>query len=876
MIGKSISYAHLFNGITLTSSADRRALFAGWAVAKYILGFELEEQEIMLLREASAVATYGPDNRGDPERVLDAVTFNLEEASAEDQALEFAYRVAAAGKNSLRQIVVAYGDEQISVEMAARHREIFLRVLRAENKPVIYSNHGDTGYGHFHLAICTADSNSGKVGEWGQGMEIEALHIALAICEAQDDLKPEPNRRYVADETGVYHSWSGFKVADANGDIINRGVFKAVRAEQVEFDLEVLSPEDGYVGQALPTPKAIKLLSRGVIRHAKTWDQVHRGLARMGIRYEPYYAEGEIAGGHLVAHGVLDKEDDRIPASHVNAGYKRLCKKLGDRPYQPAASDIHVRPFAAPAYRKMEDDSAEDLSLDNDLQEQIGRQAQINRELEEFEAALRARCDAIEGERVEGAKARRKMKTLEEKRRHHNRQQRCEKASRQESEKILRELGLAFDREAGRKRRGPRPKVEPATTVLWGETPDRYFNPEKRPGEWSKRYSIEASDHSRTYRLNGEIAFVESSNFVAVHSEGRQAKVDALRCAHEKFGKVRIVGPASFRREMLLLAAEMKIPLEAKQAKEAAKLLAKSKESDQREDEVAYDSSWFPLPKKKKPKPLSAEEFRDAQDRVSRGKRFNVQVLRDFHRKNAQEDAARARGKPNSAKLAIAHQFLWEMDCDRMLLCASSNSPEGIRFLDDEELLKKFVTMPHALVRPEIQRRLEAIRRVQDAKREWIYTGLAKGEFQLRGEKLTIPDSYGAWPSNFILGQRRDPAFMRTLREAAEGDYSGELVDLSVRPEVAVWREARSGSERDHALAPYIVDELMRTSDPSEREVLFGNMSYDEATMLRRTEGQAATAYRGQFFRKGDKSNRQLPRREMAAKRSDRESGRSD
>lgn len=874
MITKSISYAHLFNGITLTSSADRRALFAGWAVAKYILGLELEEQDITLLREVSAVGTYGPDDRGDSERVLEAATFNLEEASAEDQVLEFAYRVAAAGKNSLRQIVVAYGDEQITVEMAARHREIFLRVLRAENKPVIYSNHGDTGHGHFHFAICTADCKTGKVGEWGQGMEIEALHIALAICEARDDLKPEPNRRYVADETGVYHTWSGFRVAEANGDIISRGAFKAVRAEQVEFDTEVLAPEDAYVGQALPTPRAVKLLARGVMRQAKTWDQVHRGLARVGIRYEPYYAKGEIAGGHLIAHGVLEKDDDRIPASHVNAGYERLCKRLGERPYEPPASEIQVRPFVAPAYRRMEEDSAGDLSRDIDLKEQIERQARIDRELEEFETALRARHRAIEDERLEGARARKKMKTLAEKRRHHNRQQRREKASRKEAEKILRELGLAFDREAGRKRKGPRPQAEPVTTVMWGESPDRNFEPEKRSGRWIKRYTIEASDHSRTYRLNGEIAFVETGNFVAVHSNDRQAKVDALRCAHEKFGKVKIVGPDSFRREMLLLAAEMKIPLEGKQAKEAAKLLIESRESDRREDEVVYDSSWSPPPKMKKAKSLSEEEFRDARNRDTRCKQFNVQVLRDFRRKNAQEDADRERGKPNSAKLPIAHRFLWEMDCDTMLLCASSYSSEGIRFLDDEELLKKFETMPHALVRPEIQCRLEAISKVQQAKRDWVCTGLAKGEFQLRGNKLTRPDSYGAWPDAFISGQRRDPTFMRTLREAADGNYSGKSVDLSVRPEIAVWREARSGSAEDRTLAPYIVDEWMRTSEHPEREGMFRTMSYDEAESLRRTDGLAAKAYDGYFYRQDGESARQFDRRAMIAKRSERQSGR--
>lgn len=874
MIAKSISYAHLFDGITLTSSADRRALFAGWAVAKYVLGLALEKQEIALLQEVSAVGTYGPDDRGDSERVLDAATFNVEEASAENRALEFAYRVAAAGKNSLRQIVVAYGDEPISVEMAAQHREIFLRVLRAENKPVIYSNHGDTDYGHFHLAICTADCKSGKVGEWGQGMEIEALHIALAICEAQDNLNPEPNRRYVADDTGVYHTWSGFRVAEANGDIISCGAFKAVRAEQVEFDTEVLAPEDAYVGQALPTPKGVKLLARGVMRQAKTWDQVHRGLARVGIRYEPYCAKGEIAGGHLVAHGVLDKEDDRITASHVNAGYERLCKRLGNQPYEPPASDIQVRQFVAPAYRRMEEDSAGDLSRDIDLQKQGERQTQIDRELEEFEAALRARQRAIEDERLEGAKARKKMKTLADKRRHHNRQQRREKASRKEAEKILRELGLAFDREAGRKRRGAHPRSEPVTTVLWGESSEKNFEPEKHSGQWIKRYRIEASDHSRTYRLNGEIAFVETGNFVAVYSDDRQAKVDALRCAHEKFGKVKIVGPASFRREMLLLAAELKVPLEAKQAKEAAKLLVESRESDRREGEVVYDSSWFPPPKKKKAKPLSTEEFRDALDRDLRAKQFDILVLRNFHRKNAQEDAARAKGKPHSAKLPIAHRFLWEMDCDRMLLCASRYRTEGIKYLDDEELLKKFGNLPHALVRPEIQRRLKAIRKVQQAKREWIYTGLAKGEFQLRSDKLVIPDGYDHWPANFVKRQLSDPAFIRHLREAADGNYSGTSMDLSVRPEVAVWREARSGSAQDQALAPSIVDEWMRTSEHPEREAMFRTMSYDEAESLRRTDGLAAKAYDGYFYRQDGESARQFDGRAMLAKRSERQSGR--
>lgn len=874
MIAKSISYAHLFKDIATISSGDRRALFAGWAVAKYVLGLELDRDEATLVREASNIGSYGPDDRGDDTRVLDAAMFNLEEGTEQDQALEFAYRVAASGKTSLRQIVVAYGDEPVTNEMAARHRDIVRRLLRAENKPMIYSNHGDTRFGHFHLAVCTADAKSGKVGEWGQGKEIEALHIALAICEAQDNLQPEPNRRYVADETGVYHTWSGFRIAEPNGDIINRGAFKAVEAEQAEFDAEVLAPSDAYVGQALPNPKAITLLARAVSRQAKSWDEWHRGLARVGIRYEPYRVKGEIAGGHLVANGVLDKSDDRIPASDVNAGYKRLCNKLGKCPYEAPASDIRVRSFVAPAYRKMGHDVGHVLSRDIDLAEQAERQAQIDSELEEFERALRDRHEVIRGQRADAKKAREKMKSRDEKRRQHNLQQKREKASREEAEKILRELHLSFDREAGRKRKGPRPKTEPAATVLWGESRECFLDHDERSGDWTKRYSIEQSDHSRTYRLNDEIAFVETANFIAVYSGDRQGKIDALRRAHEKFGRVKIVGPASFRREMLLLAAQMQIPLDAKQAKEAEKLLAKSRVKKHRGVEVIYDTAWFDRPKRKRANTAPLEGLHQQQEREKRGARFTPRMLQDFRRRNARDDENSREGKPNAAKIPIAHRFLTEMNCDRMLLSVSRFSVDGVRFLDDEELLKKFAPLPHALVRPEIQQRLEAIRRVQEAKRQWIFTGLATGEFELREDKLVITDSHGSWPADFIEGQRHDATFIAQMRDAAKGDYPGKIVDLAVRPEIAVWRQLREGTDQEKSLAAFIVDEWMRTSARTDRHVIFQTMTYTEAEQLRRTTGLAAEAYRGSFYQKDGESDQAFARRQRIAERSNRQQGR--
>ena len=869
MIAKIISYRHLFAGISTISSADRKALFAGWAVAKYVLGLELDGEEAAFVREASNIGAYGPDGRGKDARVLDAAVFNLEEGTRDDQALEFAYRVAASGKNSLRQIVVAYGEEPVMEEMAERHREIFRRVLRAEGKPMIYSKHGDTHYDHWHLAVCTADAGSGKVGEWGQGKEIEALHIALAICEAQDELKPEPNRRYVADKTGVYHTWSGFRIAEANGDIISRGAFKAVEAEQVEFDAEVLAPTDGNVGQALPTTKAIKLLARGVTRQAKSWDELHRGLARVGIRYEPYRVEGEIDGGHLVANGVRDKEDDRIPASAVNAGYKRLCKRLGNRAYQPPSSDIRVRPFVAPAYRRMAEESARDLSHDLDLQEQVGEQARIETEFHEFELSLQNRVDDIRAERAEGAKSREGMATIEEKRRHHNRQQQRERASREEADRILRELQLAFEREAGRKRKGPRPKTEPASSALWGEPDEFNSAPEKDPGQWVKRYAIETLAHSRNYRLNGEIAFVERASFIAVHSQDRQAKIDALRRAQEKFGRVKIVGPASFRREMLLLATEEQIPLDARQAKEAKKLLEKAMLKQSTADGRVVYSTSSQRQEPKKPKVLSPDEQREKGERKRRSDRFTLELLQKYRRCNAREDDDRKHGKPNATKTPVAHRFLTEMNCDMLLLCSSRFSVSGIRFLDDKELLKRFDRLPHALVRPDIQQRLEAIRRVQQAKRNWIFAGLADGKFKLSGTTLKIPDNYGTWAAEFVQGQKSDPTFLRQLSEAANGEYSDKRVDLAVRPEIAAWRKALSGSDQDKALPPFIVDELMRTTSDADRQSIFQTMSFEEAERLRRTDGLAKKIFVGWIYKKDGESDRGFARRRSIAQQSE-------
>ena len=89
-----------------------------------------------------------------------------------------------------------------------------------------------------------------------------------------------------------------------------------------------------------------------------------------------------------------------------------------------------------------------------------------------------------------------------------------------------------------------------------------------------------------------------------------------------------------------------------------------------------------------------------------------------------------------------------------------------------------------------------------------------------------------------------------------------------------MWRQVREGTDQENSLAPFIVDEWMRTSARTDRHVIFQTMTYTEAEQLRRTTGLAAEAYRGSFYQKDGESDQAFARRQRIAERSNRQQGR--
>ena len=108
-------------------------------------------------------------------------------------------------------------------------RSVVCRVMGVEDCPSVWADHRDTDNDHMHGLVISFLADEDRPVTFGQDWWKEAGQIAMAIIERDLGLEPEPNRRYVADRTGVYHTFSDIKVADENGTILGRSEIVAAQ-----------------------------------------------------------------------------------------------------------------------------------------------------------------------------------------------------------------------------------------------------------------------------------------------------------------------------------------------------------------------------------------------------------------------------------------------------------------------------------------------------------------------------------------------------------------------------------------------------------------------------------------------------------------------
>lgn len=158
----------------------------------------------------------------------------------------------------------------------------------------------------------------------------------------------------MADSTGVYHTFTDTRIADADGTFLrgtdgkaDHHLIKTIQDQHADIFATNQSPQDEVSGGEWPLVDAVAVLAAPRIKKAKNWAEVHPNLARVGLRYNKVGNTGVI---EAVQFGNA-REDREVAAgaAYSNAALGKLQKKL-KQDYEPAPSGFVVRQFVMPRY----------------------------------------------------------------------------------------------------------------------------------------------------------------------------------------------------------------------------------------------------------------------------------------------------------------------------------------------------------------------------------------------------------------------------------------------------------------------------------------------------------------------------------------------
>ena len=147
--------------------------------------------------------------------------------------------------------------------------DIYLNELGVPAHQVVYGLHADTDNIHLHIVINRVHPDTCKCIDIGNGFDIETAHRAIARIEHAQGWRPEQRGRYrVGDDGKVERRPAGPGPSDPPGQ---RAAHQAETA------------------QPLDEPSALRMAIRTgapILQRAQSWEQLHRELAEVGMRYE--------------------------------------------------------------------------------------------------------------------------------------------------------------------------------------------------------------------------------------------------------------------------------------------------------------------------------------------------------------------------------------------------------------------------------------------------------------------------------------------------------------------------------------------------------------------------------------------------------------
>ena len=217
-------------------------------------------------------------------------------------------------------------DEHPTGQQIERAVDIVLAELGMEGHQVVYALHADTNHDHVHVVVNRVDPESGRVTK--QGLDIEALHRAVARIEREQGWQHCGNARYTVREDGTLEKRGAQEGERREG---RQGEQRADRERHEEPGGPSMSDgaraeerrTGGQSAERLAQERAAPVIAR-----ARSWAELHQGLTEIGMRYE------RKGSGAIVWVG-----EHPVKASKVarGASLSALTKRLG--PFRAANAE---------------------------------------------------------------------------------------------------------------------------------------------------------------------------------------------------------------------------------------------------------------------------------------------------------------------------------------------------------------------------------------------------------------------------------------------------------------------------------------------------------------------------------------------------------
>ena len=207
---------------------------------------------------------------------------------------------AVRSKDPISHYVISWREgEKPTPEQIEQCVDILQDQMGLQGHQVIYGLHADTDNYHLHVAVNRVHPDTLKVVKINKGFDIEALHQTVARIEHEQGWQREARGRYEVLDNGAVQR------ADRPEQP------KAVDRKRADMELRTgeKSAQRHTIEEAAP-----------IIKAAKSWQELHAGLARIGMEYR---REGSGAKIYVGEVGIKASSADR------SASINQLQKRLG-------------------------------------------------------------------------------------------------------------------------------------------------------------------------------------------------------------------------------------------------------------------------------------------------------------------------------------------------------------------------------------------------------------------------------------------------------------------------------------------------------------------------------------------------------------------